>query len=223
MQTNQPFEVTIRLATPMIVPRTPLHLDGLLAWARVQEARDAGEDEPVDFQHDLPLERAQVGDQWCFKASWIEPVWCTPRRPLNYNRRLDIESLTQAGRVGLFGDKIPAFDPGRGRTKAYSLIEYEAQASHAVAQGVGDIARVEQLLRRVRCLGKLARRGKGMVTGVEIKPIDEARWTRRHLPIAVAQEIQRAAALQGDFAQAQVRTRAPYFERDAELALVPVD
>ena len=175
----KPFRVTLRLLTPIIVPTTPTHLDSLLGWARVQEAEDQGEADPVSFQHDLPLERFGDGDEWCFKASWLDIRFIGNPRGFHYIRRSDAEEFGMAFEAGLFGDRKPAFDPKRGQTKAYSLIRYEQAATHVIGEGVGDIERVRQLMSRVKTFGKLRRRGKGLVESCAVEEIEKANWERQ--------------------------------------------
>lgn len=50
----KPFRVTIQLAGPMIIPKHPIHLDGLLAALHVQALEEAGHPSPWDEQHNLP-------------------------------------------------------------------------------------------------------------------------------------------------------------------------
>jgi CRISPR type IV-associated protein Csf3 len=67
----KPFRVTWRLSQPVCLSERPLHLDALLAWARVREAVDAGMTarQALSTQDDLPLERAVKGDSQVWMAS----------------------------------------------------------------------------------------------------------------------------------------------------------
>ena len=212
----RPFRVTMRLATPVVLPELPTHLDGLLSWARVQEADDAGELDPISFQHDLPLERYGEGDEWCFKASWIDLHLLSDRRHLHYIRKSDVGEFHDAWEAGLFGKRKPHFDAARGATKAYSLVVYEGVADTAIAEGIGDIDRVRDLLSRVGNFGKLRHRGRGRVESCTVEEIQQATWTRRHLPVTYA------GPESATYAKALMNMRAPYWERAASEVLVPV-
>ena len=75
------FVVSWRLSTPMAVPERPIHLDALLASAKVDEHLRRGEllQDTLAVQEELPLEKAVAPDgQWVWKASQL---LCRPASP----------------------------------------------------------------------------------------------------------------------------------------------
>lgn len=212
-----PLRVTIRLKTPIVVSPAPMHLDGLLSWARVQEAEEMGSEDPIALQHDIPLERYGSGDAWCFKASWFQMDYLTDPRPLHYIRRADIEELATAFDAGLLGKRVPQFDASRGSQKGYSLVVHERHARAAVAECVGEIDRVKDLLQRVTTFGALRRRGRGLVDGIDVEPIHQANWERRYMPGNYVAPPGRT------YMKAQLCLRAPYWDRPGVPVMMPVD
>ena len=103
----KPLRIAWQLATPIIVPDAPIHLDSVLSWARVDEATQAGEADPLAFQHDLPLERLTTPSSWCFKASWLTFDWVGEPRLFHYARRSDPTEFADACSVGLLSRRPP--------------------------------------------------------------------------------------------------------------------
>lgn len=217
-----PFRVQWELFSPVVVPSMPIHLDALLSWARVQEAEHAGVVDSWATQHDLPLEQHATEHGWCFKASALAFEFAGEAQQLHYIRRSDIDELVaepyMAGLFKLRSEKVlPAFDPQRGAYKASSVTVTQRFASQVTAYGVGDIDRVQQLLRRVDSLGKLRRRGKGSVRSFQVEECDAASqlWASRNLPVGSEFAVNHALT--------QQRLHSPYWAKERQMVLAPVD
>lgn len=220
MTASVPFRVRWELFSPVIVPTMPIHLDALLSWARVREAELDGIADMLALQHDLPLERHETEHGWCFKASALEFEYEGAPLQLHYNRQSDIDAVAEPFMRGAIKTRtgVPGFDPVRGMYKAGSFLLTQRFASEVTAYGVGDPARVRELLRHVDSLGKLRRRAKGAVRSVVVEEASTGgeRWVNRNLPVG--------SEFAGDgHALAQQRLHAPYWSRDRQDVLAPVD
>jgi CRISPR type IV-associated protein Csf3 len=214
-----PFRVTWTLASPMAVPLVPIHLDGLLSWARVHEAENAGSEDPWAQQHDLPLERFETAKGWCFKASWVQLHAYDDEMPfpMHVVRRSDVTEFARAWESGLLGRKVPLFDPARGLTKGASLQHSMRSYHSATAFGVGDLDGVRRLLGHVHSLGKLRRRSAGRIVSVEVAAFVQAAeaWRARHLP-----QDAEAKGYVSDIGA----LRAPYWKRETFVPVqIPID
>ncbi len=218
-----PFRIRWSFTSPAIVPTIPIHLDGLLSWARVQQAIARGVADPIAEQHDIPLERFIAKSGWCFKASWVDFRIDTeaPSTPeiLHMVKRSNVTEISAAWESGVIGAKYPYYDPLRGLHKAGFYIHRRQWFGEAVAYGVGDIDQVHALLSEITSIGKLRRRANGTVKLIEI--IEDAEsgrlWARRVLPsgsecVAVEPMASMLSPL-----------RAPYWKREnAVVTLVPI-
>lgn len=215
-----PFVVRWELFSPVIVPTMPVHLDALLSWARVREAELAGELDILALQHDLPLERHETENGWCFKASALEFEYAGDPLQLHYNRQSDIDAVAEPFMRGALKVRtaFPGFDPLRGMYKAGSVLLTQRFTRQVRAHGVGDVGRVRELLRHVDSLGKLRRRAKGSVRSVVVEEVEAGaeRWVHRNLP--VGSEFATAG-----HALAQQRLHAPYWSKERQNVLAPVD
>lgn len=214
-----PFRVEWVLFAPVIVPTMPIHLDALLSWARVHEAELAGDVNCLALQHDLPLDRHETEQGWCFKASALSFDYASEPQQLHYIRRSDIDGQAEPFARGILGQRMPVFDPKRGMHKAGSFTLTQRFTKRVEAYGVGDVARVQEMLQQVTSLGKLRRRGKGAVRSFTVVEVPEARdrWARRNLPVGSPH------ASGGGYALVQQRLHAPYWDKQRQMVLAPVD
>ena len=212
-----PLRITWKLATSVIVPDAPIHLDSLLSWARVDEATQTGEARPLDLQHDLPLERFTTPSGWCFKASWIDFKWAGEPRLFHYARRSDPTEFAEAFDDGLLRNK-PGWSGASGSTKGYSLVLQERLASHATAYAIGDEDGIRELLKRVPSVGKLRRMSKGLIMHVEVEEIERSacHWGMRNLPMDAEEQDERCATAAGCL-------RAPYWKDRHGFVKMPVE
>ena len=216
----EPLRITFDMGTPVIVPDTPIHLDGLLSWARVDEgtAGDEGA-EPWSVQHDLPLEKFFTSSAWCFKASWLTFTWAGEPRAFHLSRRSDPVEFANAYVSGVLGKRKPSWNAASGPTKGYSILGQERLAVRAEAFAVGDADRISVLLSRVICLGKHHRLGKGLIRSFRVESVfhDACPWHRRHLPDDT--EIAREGTVRAPGALS-----APYWEKLCQtIVRIPID
>ena len=181
------FVVSWRLSTPMAVPERPIHLDALLASARVDEylRRGVALEKALAAQEELPLERAIAPDgQWVWKASQL---LCRPASPpinVQMTRRVDADRLAaDSGRV--FTSRRQAVSIGTGPFRNYDMRLPVQWQEGIEAYGVGDIAAVHTLLQTITSLGRLRRNGWGKIASFDVTPLpgpsaDE--WKKRSLP-----------------------------------------
>ncbi len=179
----QPLRITWQLGFPMVLGDMPLHLDGVLAWARASQAADDG----IPFQeviHDLPLAREERDGQWVWKASMIRVDRDAPTSHVVFRRQTDFVALHDMARetkAVTFRSRKPK---AAGSYKNWQQQAPLVQARTAVAWCIGDRDGIHALLDRVDHLGKLARLGYGRVNGFRIEIDSEAewRWQCRMLP-----------------------------------------
>jgi CRISPR type IV-associated protein Csf3 len=180
-----PFRVTWWLSHPVCLSERPLHLDALLAWARVREACNAGmtAQQALKTQEDLPLDRAVKGDSEVWKASAL--LWKFKSTPflLQMTRRTSPGDLAFAnGRI--LTTRKNQISQGTGPYKDYDLRISCQWVERVEAYAVGELAAVGLLLNQVSALGRITRNGWGTISDMKIEPDDEAleKWCYRTLP-----------------------------------------
>lgn len=178
---DTPFRVTFHLSSPLNVGNHDIHLDALIAWCLVDEAKPKTTDE-LDALHDqLPLDRHYVGDQWVWKASRLN-IEHGPVETRFLTRRFDMPGYgvhVAEGRV-----KSGHVDESRGQFR--NMFEH-FQVEHVkkvYCFGVGDVERVAELLSRLEFLGAKTRLGFGRIKEIEIEKIndEDCAWFHRPLP-----------------------------------------
>lgn len=192
MSSLVPLRVEWRLATSWCPPPLGLHLDGLLAWAMVQQATADGE---VIDQYDaildaLPLGRYETSSGWVWQASLIRGmnVRGSERRHMTTKTASeDFAHRMQDGRV--VGKPLTTIDTVRGPYKNDSFWYTVEHASRCVAYCLGDPERIAPLLDHITHIGKRVRLDHGRVAPVDGLParivVDDeatARWRDRNMP-----------------------------------------
>lgn len=211
-----PLRVTFRLASAVIEGDYPIHLDDLLAWAKVDEqllGTGTGVDRLSDERFealisDLPLGKlsGSEGDS-VWAASYL--VLSPPEgRGMRMSvRRTNVDTLVDlvgSGAVIRRGDQI---NLGSGPDKNYLMQTPYLLASTAMAWCIGDKLEIEALLRRVRYLGKKRSQGFGKIASFSVEHAEEATekvWFR-HLPW-----------FRDGYYPARVAVRAPYWSPQNE-------
>lgn len=220
---HTPLKIRWRFARPMVARQHEIHLDALLARARVIEA---GEDWSV--QHDLPLERASHGDAWCFKASALvfEPLEAV--RLTHMSRRTDMHRISLDGESGgPLNLRQAQINMGSGPLKGFSWFQHTQWVNQAHAWCVGDRERVTELLARITSIGKLGRNSFGLINDFKVDDAPENEqdhWLYRALPgdFEGTDLHSRAQALGITYAQTLGRSHAPYWSPEKALTLEPV-
>ncbi|MBK6616300.1 type IV CRISPR-associated protein Csf3 [Ottowia sp.] len=208
----QPLRVTLRLGEPIARGTFPLLLDGLLAWAVVDNelsmATDVNDTRLVSsLATGLPLETAVVGghEVWCASA-WMPVGRVGPTCEIDPNsysgisqqriltRKSDLVDFSAAVASGLvrirtidkdkIGPNAYVLDTSRGLFKNYHL-SYTLKSVDALeAWCIGDPHLIEEYLRDIEFVGPKRRLGHGMVTSIEVVPDERAvdLWRLRPLP-----------------------------------------
>ncbi len=120
--TTTPFRVTWRLSHPVCLSERPLHLDALLAWARVREAVSSGlpAQQALKTQEDLPLDRAVKGVSEVWKASALQFLFRSTPFLVQMTRRTSLDDLAFASERVLTTRKNK-ISQGTGQYKDYDL------------------------------------------------------------------------------------------------------
>ena len=210
----QPLHIRWTFDRPMVVLTHPLHLDALLASARVREARE--EDDPVSFQDDLPLE--STGGVW--KASMLK--FCPASEPylVPKIRKFDNHALA-LDRDVRFTSGINKFIGGSGKLKAYDMRFQKQWVEYAEAWCIGDIERVRALLSMISCIGPKASNNHGHIKECTVtiaKKEETELWRVRTLPFGSGLELEGI-----EYAKCSHPVKPPYWDRTNHvIAVMPV-
>lgn len=181
----KPLRVTITLATPMMEPGHPFHLDALLAALRVNQEGcfDTGTD-PRACHHHLPLERyVSPSGQWVFKASAFKFRKEIPSRSWMMSGGLNTTTAAEHRHAGLLNLRANKPNPAGGHFKG-SIFHKPLLWTELIAYCIGDEAGVSKLLTSCEQVGGKRGTGFGRVQSVSIEPVtlDECNWQQRVLP-----------------------------------------
>lgn len=213
------LRVTITLSSPMVEPDNLLHLDGLLAALRVRQA-EAATAEPVDplqVQHDIPLERyTSPSGEWVFKASAFQLQRETETRMWMQTGRTDLVRVAEDRQSGLLKLRTskPNLAGGPFKSSAY---HYPVLWACLVAFCVGDKQAIENLLKDCDQIGGRRGVGSGKIQSIEVSAIQEmdCNWMYRAMPVDAAN-----LKGQGEYAQAMKGLRPPYWDRTKHLPVL---
>lgn len=226
----QAMKVTFKLAAPLFIDSEyPIHLDGLLAYACVQEMELAGEGDcwnKVDDHMGSILARTQ-GEQWVWKASKLIVSAASELMFLNQIRKSDpqmyfedlhspanpsgvvVVGRTRKGAVKAFNPQTFKIDTGSGQLRGYQWLSASKWVHDITAYAVGDIQMVESYLHQhIHFVGKVGRNGYGRIASIEVSAHDgEEDWMQRVLPLS---EPGKKGAV---YAPVQACIRAPYWRK----------
>lgn len=187
-----PLRIEWALATPWCPPPFGLHLDGLLAWAALQEhlASDSMPDTYAPVLADLPFAKHETATGWVWKASLVRPVAVAGSERRYMTAKTATASFAtrmQDGRIE--GKPLTKIDTVRGPYKNDAFWYTIEHAARCVAYCVGDPERITPLLDRITHLGKRARldHGRiapvdGMLAHVEEDAAAATKWRDRNMP-----------------------------------------
>lgn len=221
---HEPLCVEIRMATPIVVPSHIKCLDGLLAWARVEEAiaDGIGVPECYGLQNDLPLAKHESGDQWVFKASTFQYEWSGERFERHRIKRQHVADYAQSWmREAIASSRKSRIrvDTKSGDTKAGLYPFSMRQCDVARAWCIGEKAGVERLLRHVVTFGKGRKCGAGLVVSINVARDENALqfWDRRPMPLQVSDDVV------GRYAPGLHPLQAPYWDtRNTQECMLPL-
>ncbi len=178
------LKITFTIDGVMFAPSFPIHLDGLLAWARVQEEFETNPAmENYDAQHDLPLEKVEQDGKWCWKASQLK-INTIGVQGYAFTRRVSLDQLVAVADMGVIR-KIPNKIPtSKGKFKADLTFAADRIVSTVEAWCIGEKVEIERLLSRITHIGARRKVGKGKVKSVtvEVEPSANELWQDRVMP-----------------------------------------
>lgn len=190
------LRVECRLAGPWVPPAFGLHLDGLLAWARVQEClqqgAEAGEPDYENILASLPLQRDPATSAWC--ASLFATVGWAGQERRYLTAKTPVEAMCREIIAGSLEAKGGAkIDTVRGLAKNGQAFFTAEHAQGLRAWCVGDPDDIVHLLTSfVHGVGQKTRSGFGsMIEGPDgscwtVVEDEEAhqKWRYRSMPVA---------------------------------------
>ena len=181
----EPLRIEFKLAGPWAPPSNGVHFDGFIAHRVVQDALHGattpGVDDPdsdeVDYARliaDLPFEKYESENGWCWKASKLQPVryhgqerrYLTAKTPV-----IDMARAIGDGTVEAKGGSIIDTVRGIGKNSAIYYTLEHVEELHAWC--VGDRDAIEFLLQDVRAIGVKTRLGHGT-----LMPFDDGKFFR---------------------------------------------
>ncbi|AXZ89115.1 MULTISPECIES: hypothetical protein [Pseudomonas aeruginosa group] len=207
--------MTIQLAGPMIIPKHPIHLDGLLAALHVQALEEAGHPSPWDEQHNLPLERyvTQSGE-WVFKASMLRGSPLIEPHLYMITSRTDTARVADDIEAGLLKCRQARLNTSTGPFKSGLQNLHTVWVKELHADAIGDIPAIEKLLQRLEFVGPRRGLGMGRVASVALEETSGAQWTNRHLPLDA--DVDASTSLIPQFGA----LRPPYWDKTAMTTIV---
>lgn len=211
----EPLKIVWHLKRPMICNDIPLHLDSLVAWAAVEEAKEKGVEDYLSVLGYLPLGKTK------------DDIWQASQLIYNNESSIQVFSMTKPFNMYL-EDAETHFDLGRkkqfkageGKFKGYDLRLNQQWRDIATAWCIGDKERLEILLPRITNLGKISRNNFGAVSSVEIVPDQQAEklCELRTTPLSLDKPVKKG------FARAMRVCSPPYWEKTRlEPCQVPID
>lgn len=199
------LKITFTIDGVIFAPSFPIHLDSLLAWARVQEELDSNPDmSNFDIQHDLPLAKAEKDDKWCWQASELT-FNVKGMYGYAFTRRVNLEQLVAVSEIGVLR-KIPNKIPtSKGKFKADLTFVSDRLVSTAEAWCIGDKSEVERLLARITHIGARSKLGKGLIRNIQVDIDSSAniKWQNRIMPWPLGE----------DWEPLSARYVAPYWDK----------
>lgn len=216
----EPLWVIIELERPLALGTRPMHLDGLLSFARVEQAAEDGETDPWALQHDLPLERyTSPSGQWCFKASLLAPCPASEPFTVLLTGRIEAARVVQDRETVLDTGRTTKINPAGGYFKGSIFNQSVQWVDRLVASAVGEKAEIERLMQRITAVGRRRNIGFGAVRSVTVLPSsDEEAWSWRTLPSDADFEPAVTMALSDG------NLHAPYWKRASAVeSIEPID
>jgi CRISPR type IV-associated protein Csf3 len=201
----EPLRIEFKLVSEWCPPSLGVHLDGLVAHTVVREAiRTEGLHEqansPVyaELISDLPFEKYESENGWCWKASKLQVVGyrCQERRYLTAKTPVDeMATAIGDGIVDSAGGSV--IDTQRGIAKNSSMFYTVEYAKGLTAWCIGDKDALEYLLQEIDAIGVKTRLGHGLLAPFEdgrlfrVTNDDDAieKWKARNSPERLQQSM----------------------------------
>lgn len=196
------LRIEIELATPMVLPAMPIHLDALLAYAVTEDALSVlgddglGEGEVralAEPAMESVLEKSVRDGEWVWKASALMPedigdsylrMWTRKTDPYDLAERMGEGQISTRTKFPLkpFALKV---DTVRGLLKNHFNFYPVREVGKLVAWCVGDGEAIHDLLdAHIHHIGHRRRMGHGKVRSIRVveDTTAEDRWKMRVLP-----------------------------------------
>lgn len=193
MSTPLPLRLEWTLATPWCPPSYGLHLDGLVAWAIVQQAiQDGGVPASYDeLLGELPFDVFVTDNGWVWKASLIQPIRVLGSERRYMTSKTAVEPFAQRMIEGhIEGNPLKTIDTVRGLYKNDAFWYTIEHVEKLVAYCIGDPERITPLLDHVTHLGKRTRMDHGRAQPVEgflVRIVEDDTalnlWRQRNMPM----------------------------------------
>lgn len=213
-----PLRIDWSIATPWCPPALGLHLDGLIGYAVVQEAERDGRQfaSHDELLADLPFAKHEAGNDWCWKASLLQPVTVRGSERVYMTAKTASQPMAEAMVDGkITGRKIKSIDTARGQFKNDAFWYTIEHIDQIQAWCIGDPERITELLSLITHIGKRSRLDHGRVAlreqsdddegGLAFSVVEDPRaeelWQRRYMPDPVA-----------DYVPVHGRMRPPYWQ-----------
>ena len=192
----EPLRIEWQLSGPWCPPHGGIHLDGLIAWAVKGEAlRSASSDtHAIDYEtiiSDLPFEKHESPEGWCWKASKLEVLGYQGQERRYLTAKTPVVDMALAiGRRVVEEKGGSTIDTVRGLGKNAALYYTLEHAQGFQAFCIGDHDALSELLEEIQAIGVKTRLGHG-----SLRPYDDGRlfrisideaahekWKRRNAP-----------------------------------------
>jgi len=205
-----PLRLEWRLTSPVAGMSLPLHLDALVAYAITEEALRYGTaiGNVRDIANELPLEKAQKGDLFCWKASALLAEHIHGHEMQMWTRKFPEQDYADLYINGKFSDVKAKVNPEtnmldlkqyaavmdtlRGQTKNHFQFIPVRHIDRFVAYCIGDIDRLTELLspesgyitsigaRKRQSAGNIVKTGEGFAIQEDERALEY--WEKRILP-----------------------------------------
>lgn len=199
-----PIKVTLGIGTAILAPERPVHLDALLAWAAVDEAKAAASDSPFCAQEDLPLEKDDSGVWKASAFSWDAAK--SEHFTASRTRSTDSDDMLRDIKKGVLKYRGKRILTSSGPLKQFLITEPLIAIREVYAYAmVTDIKRFETLLARLTGFGSTRGVGRGKIVAINLKEdLDAAtNWEHRVLPYQ-----------KEGYAKVEAACRPPYWKSD---------
>lgn len=195
-----PFRVDFHACAPVQMDYMSTHLDGLIAWAYLQEQMAAftkGEIDvppnPADVNSELYCALPLKQENGVYCSSMILPQEILGSSTRYFTRSSDATVLASIAiddretRCGVIRNqsRMNKIETARGELKTYLMQEQLCHSPVFCAYGIGEIGKVADLLQRhVYGLGKNRAKGFGSLSRIEVFDDEDALeyWKLRALP-----------------------------------------
>lgn len=170
------LKVECMVANAWSPPAFGVHLDGLIAWALVYQAKRSS-DSALDFDHilsDLPLDKHEFPNgTWAWKASMMVPtgVYGLERRMLT--GKTSPHDMFRLVELGVLSEKGGRWEGAKGPEKNSQVFYTTQRITGLQSWCVGNADAISELLDEVRAVGTRTRIGMGALL-----PFDDGKFWR---------------------------------------------